>query len=265
MIEQPLLPQTALGYFEDAITQKKPYLRLAGLRNCLENIVDTFFICLADEKKFDVKKWNRTNLHNKIEHLKSVFSLDIADSLHRLRSIGNKGAHHRDHAELDTFEIDVAIQEMSNICEAAILAYFRKNGFEVSPWLPTVFSTLPPVYRVRILEPLYSEQKSLLLLDKLAMAYLKAGDYNRSIYFIEQCHTALEIDKEMRDDMVIKIDMLRKSLPYLPIAHDMKSAAQNLRAVLRVVEEKDMSLFITMVTALVTGYECTTLQGALKA
>ena len=170
-------------------------------------------------------KWNVTNLHNKIDHLKSVFSLDIADSLHRLRSIGNRGAHYRDHAELDTFEKDVAIQELSKICEAAILAYFRKNGFEGSPWLPTVFSTLPPVYRVRILEPLYSEQKSTLLRDKLAMAYLKAGDYIRSIYFIEQRYITREIDEETRDEMVIKIDMLRESLPYLSVAHDMKSAA----------------------------------------
>lgn len=265
MIEQPLLPQTALSYFDDAITQKKPYLRLAGLRNCLENIVDTFFISVIDEKKFDVTKWNATNLHNKIDHLGSAFSPEIADSLHRLRKIGNRGAHHRDHAELDTFEIDVAIQELSKICEAAILAYIRKNGFEGSPWLPTVFSTLPPVYRVRVLEPLYSEQKSTLLLDKLAMAYLKAGDYNKSISFIEQCFTTREIDQETRDEMVTKIDMLRESLPYLSVAHDMKGAAQNLREVLRVVEEKDMTLFITMVTALVAGYKCTTLQGALNA
>jgi hypothetical protein len=38
--------------------------------------------------------------------------------------------------------------------------YFVKNGFTKHPWIPTVFSTLPPIYRIRILKGvLASESK----------------------------------------------------------------------------------------------------------
>ena len=44
----PLLPKTSLGYFEDAQSSNKLYLRATSIRSCLENIVDTVFIHLVD-------------------------------------------------------------------------------------------------------------------------------------------------------------------------------------------------------------------------
>ncbi len=46
---EPLLPEKAIEYFHDASQPYKDYLRAVSIRNCLEYIVDTVFIYIAND------------------------------------------------------------------------------------------------------------------------------------------------------------------------------------------------------------------------
>lgn len=148
----PLMPKSALVYFLDEKASTVPYHKVSSIRSCLENIVETIFVHIIEpDKKPD---WRRSNLSGQLELLACFFPADINERIRAIRLLGNKGAHQDRHKQLSDDEISVSLSDLSRICEWTILSYFKKNGFTSHPWIPTVFSTLPPVYRVRILEEL---------------------------------------------------------------------------------------------------------------
>lgn len=150
----PLMPKEALSYFVDGTSGNRLYLRATSIRNCLENIVETIFIYIIDDNKKN--KWRKENLNGRLELLKDFFPQDINEKLHKIRKVGNKGAHQAGHKDLIEEEIELTLNDLSQICELTILSYFKKYGFIEHSWIPTVFSTLPPVYRIRILEQLFT-------------------------------------------------------------------------------------------------------------
>ncbi|UHG95138.1 hypothetical protein [Pseudomonas sp. 7-41] len=148
----PLMPKSALVYFLDEKASTVPYHKVSSIRSCLENIVETIFVHIIDpDKKSD---WRRSSLSGQLELLACFFPADINERIRAIRLLGNKGAHQDKHKQLSDDAISVSLSDLSRICEWTILSYFKKNGFTSHPWIPTVFSTLPPVYRVRILEEL---------------------------------------------------------------------------------------------------------------
>lgn len=79
-------------------------------------------------------------------------------------------------------------------------AYFEKYGFGYTKnsWMPTVFSTLPPMYRVGILEKYYNNcDKSVFVIDKLSKAYLKSGKEQKARTFLRSSYEANEITCEI--------------------------------------------------------------------
>lgn len=219
----PLLPKTSLSYYQDAESANKLYLRATSIRSCLENIVDTVFVHLVDfENDCTAKQWEKKTLNNKLIMLKRFFPEDINTKIHSIRQLGNKGAHQKGHSSLTDESVDETLKILSRVCEWTIFSYFQKNGFNHDSWMPTIFSTLQPAYRIRILEDLFSSlnintdelirhqnlvqennrqifsgeiplgldyapmQKErelaaiLLIVDKLAMAYLKNKQRNKS-------------------------------------------------------------------------------------
>ncbi len=250
----PLLPSHASAYLEDAKnSQQKKYLKAVSVRNCLECIMDTVFVYLKEENctENERKKWIKLKLFKKIESLSSFFPNDILNQIHDIRKLGNKGAHQGGHKDLNTSDINSAIKVLSEICEWTILQYFKKYGFDTQPWVPTIFSTLPPMYRQRILEDLFKDDKSLLLADKLAMVYLKGGDYNKSISFLKRCHDENIIDSAFMYQMIEKMDILKLQINRLPIAKSLENTSINLREIIKSVEDKDISMFIILFSSIV--------------
>lgn len=288
----PLMPKSALEYFIDGSSNNRLYLRATSIRNCLENIVETIFIHIVeDEKK---KEWENLNLYKKLSLLDGFFPKEINVQLHNIRKIGNKGAHPREHKELVEDDINITLDDLSKICEWTILAYFKKNGFVEHPWVPTVFSTLPPTYRIRILEELFdqngidkaevlaylesvqlyhhqlitgqiefnsqmepSEEERmlggfLLLIDKLAMAYLKNRERIKSIDFINNIHNEGYINSLFKEQMLDKLDALWKEIDNLPISASLEDTRDNLNRILPAVKKEEESLFLTLFAAITT-------------
>lgn len=286
----PLMPQPALEYFIDGNSSNRLYLRATSIRNCLENIVETIFIHIIDDEK--KKGWERLSLFNKLNLLSSFFPSRINDRIHDIRKIGNKGAHQTGHQDLNETEINLTLDDLSKICEWTILAYFMKHGFSEHPWIPTVFSTLPPVYRVRILEQLFNpndidkaeviahlehvqnfhhqlltgqiefaqqpetteEEKTLsgflLLIDKLAMAYLKNRERVKSMEFVNGLHEDGFINSTFKEQMLDKLDALWSEIENLPISENLAQTRKNLNGILPAIKKEEESLFITLFIAI---------------
>lgn len=295
----PLLSEDAMEYFVDSVDiNSKNYHRATSLRVCLEHVVNTVLIHIADvdvNNEQERKKWVNKSLNNKIKDLKSFFPADILKRFHKIRKIGNSGTHPGGHSDLTENEIESAIENIRGVCEWTLIAYFEKHGFCTESWLPTVFSTLPPAYRVRVLEILFQNiekridkknqlaylnkvqtdhsmlisgkipfeevkepivdakkfEEILLVIDKLAMAYLKSGADQKSFEFVDECYKKNYINKIFFDQMNNKLKMLAEEMENLPIASNIKETRANLKEIYKNVLEDERSLFITVFSAIV--------------
>jgi hypothetical protein len=284
----PLLPKKALEYFLDGESGNRLYLRATSIRICLENVVDTIFVhILNDEQK---KGFHKKNLCGRLSVLSDFFPDEKSVKMHNIRKIGNKGAHPGRHKELNEENLDISIEHLSQICEWTIAAYFVKKGFTEHPWIPTVFSTLPPIYRIRILEEVldseskkikcvdvinhlkdvqsYHEQviagrimpktydepseneKSiggfLLLIDKLAMAYLKNREWLKSMQFVEGMHDKGYVNDLFKEQMLDKLESISEEIDFLPISANLEETRGVLDKILPAVKKEEESLFITL-------------------
>lgn len=286
----PLLPKSALEYFKDAEDSNKLYLKATSIRNCLENIVDTIFIHIVDHSNtINLNQWNNKKLFDKLKSLENYFSEDIFAQIHNIRKIGNKGAHSKSHKELSQENISITLQDLSQLSEWTILAYFKKYGFKVNTWLPTIFSTLQPIYRIRILEPylnslsidneefinhqekiqynsdnfIFTEKKDIteqdieldeiiLIIDKLSMAYLKNREYKKSIEFIENCFDRKIINQRLKIEILDKLNMLWNEIDNLPISNNILDTKKHFENIMKVVKKEEETLFITLFTAVIS-------------
>lgn len=288
----PLMPKEALEYFLDGESSNRLYLRATSIRNCLENIVDTIFVhILNDEQK---KGWEKKKLFDRLNALSDFFPEERSERIHEIRKIGNKGAHQSGHKELKEEDLDLSLKDLSLICEWTIAAYFVKNGFIEHPWIPTVFSTLPPIYRIRTLEEVLASESSkikcvevinyledvqhyhtqvilgkmipkvykepsdnekrlggfLLLIDKLAMAYLKNRERVKSIEFVEDMYGRGFVNDLFKEQMLDKLEVLWGEIDHLPISANLDQTRKNLDRILPVVKKEEESLFVTLFTAI---------------
>jgi len=304
----PLLPESVIRYFENSSSiSYDEYIRAISLRTCLDNIVNTIFLFFTE---FPIREevWKKKNLNEKINLSKSYFSNEIFDRLHNIRKIGNKGAHYTSQTMLSHEEINLALEDISKVCEWTITTYLKKYGFKQKSWIPTMLSTLPPVYRVSILEELlnyfsknilnkhelldyldyiqtsetsyfnklalgemtfeeYKELTSnplpreeefsqiLLLIDKLAMAYLKNGNFDKSIEFIHLQYNKNLINEVFKEQMIEKLHLLEKKRENLPISKNLQETKKYFKEILSVVKKEEYSLFLTLFTAIVAEDE----------
>jgi len=297
MLEQdsilPLLPKSALEYFNDIDDSNKLYLKATSIRTCLENIVDTIFIHIINEdNNIDTKKWEKQDLYEKIKSLDSFFSKNRQKQLHQIRKVGNKGTHPKLHKMLKENDISISLNDLSKLSEWTILSYFQKYGFKINTWLPTIFSTLQPIYRIRILEPYFyslkfeneelikhlekiqyntdnfiftriedvtDKEKELdeiiLIIDKLSMAYLKNKEYEKSINFIKKLFNKNIINERFKNEMIEKLELLWKSFNHLPISQNIEETKNRFTEIMKVVKKEEESLFITIFTAIISQGE----------
>ena len=93
-----------------------------------------------------------------------------------------------------------------------ILSYFRQHPFGSIPPDMTVLSVLPPVDRCLILERVFERGNwhGLALVDKLSMAYMKAGWLDLGRMFLRQCLNIGLIDECVCMEFIAKIERLSK-------------------------------------------------------
>ncbi len=93
-------------------------------------------------------------------------------------------------------------------------------------------------------------QQAFLIIDKLAMAYLKDRRYEESIAFVESTFRNKLINNRFRQEMLDKLSMLQHEVDNLPISRSMEQTKHILRQIIPAIDTKDRSLFLTVVMAI---------------
>lgn len=100
-----------------------------------------------------------------------------------------------------------------------IISYFKRNMFGYRMMDLTVLSCLPPVDRCLILERVAKECRAdvIVLIDKLSMAYLKAGWEDLAQSFIKACYRRgliLPTEYDVMSDKISNLDVYGVSEDY---------------------------------------------------
>lgn len=253
-IDIPLISPVSRKYYNYANEKSsRKHHRAEDIRICLEYICDEIIIEFVSEE--DKKKWEKYDLHRKLMASKSFLNEDIVDKLIAAKIIGNKGVHTGEEGNYSERDIEKSIESITEFSLDVFLSFFKRNGFgnQGSSWIPTVFSTLPPIYRVNILEQYYKYNPSPFVIDKLSKAYLKSGLAEDGINFLYKCYDKKEISQEQCAYFLQDINLLRQNLDKLPIAQDLESAKKNFNNLLPAIEKEKRDSFVCLVSIILNG------------
>lgn len=161
--EEILIPSKLLEYIDDFSEQKKDYLKSNIVRISLDHILNIVAIKFTNE---NISKWEKRTIHDRLNSIKYFFPSDIFNKLDHIRKYSNNGEHANLLINLTTKEIDSAMDDIKHVCEWILTSYFIKYGFTKEDWVATILSTLPPIFRIRILEPVFDDIIKNNLIDK---------------------------------------------------------------------------------------------------
>ena len=138
----------------------------------------------------------------------------VVNRLIKAKTVGNKGVHKGEEGKYTEANIEKAIEAVREFSLEVFVAYFKHNGFGIvtNSWMPTAFSTLPPVYRVVILKRYYASDNSIIVIDKLSKAYTKAGLGDEANEFLKECYYKKELDMEQYGVLLNDVELLKRNL-----------------------------------------------------
>lgn len=251
----PLVSPLSRKYYAYA-SEKNEYKhhRAEDVRICLEYICDHIIYIFVSEE--DRKKWKNYKLHKKIEISRGFLDDEIVDKLIAAKVIGNTGVHKGEEGNYSEQDITDSLSVIREFSLRIFYSYFEKYGFDFTKnsWLPTVFSTLPPMYRVQILEKYYDNcDKSIFVIDKLSKAYLKSGKEQKARTFLRSSYEKNEITREIYEIFDNDISLLKKSLRKLPIATDLEMSKNNFNSLLPAIDEDEKDSFICLMSMILNG------------
>lgn len=254
-ISLPLIsPLSRKYYLYASETEEKKHHRAIDIRICLEYVCDEIVIeFVSSEEK---NKWERYKLHQKIEATRAFMDSVTVERLLLAKGIGNEGAHKGEEVEYTAHDIEDALESIKQFSLEIFHVYFIKNGFDDlvnKSWVPTVFSILPPIYRVTILNKYYLCNPSLFVIDKLAKAYLKSGKKKEGINFLGDCLKKNEINSEQYIILKNDLDLLEQSFNKLNVVKDLEGAKNNFNLLLPTIEEDKRDIFVCLISMILNG------------
>lgn len=251
----PLISPLSRKYFDYASEQNGyKHHRAEDIRLCLEYVCNQIiFIFMSEDIK---KKWRRYDLHDKLNASRSFLDEQVVDKLIEAKNLGNKGVHQGEEGNYSEEDIEKYLDVIRDFSLEIFYSYFKNNGFDFkkTSWIPTIFSTLPPRYRVKILEKYYkNDNKSLFVIEKLSKAYLKSGLEKEAREFLLRCYEKKEIAVESYELLDNDISLLKGSISKLPIAKDLESSKNNFNKLLPLIEEKERDGFVCLMSIILNG------------
>ncbi len=251
----PLISPVALKYYEYACDDsERIHHRAEDVRICLEKICDSIIVQLvsSDTKR----KWGNLKLHNKLESCKEFMNPEVVNKLLEAKGIGNKGVHDGEEGDFTKQDINDSLDTIKNFSLEVFFSYFVRNGFGdlmQGSWIPTVFSTLPPVYRIQVLEKYYAIEPSVFVIDKLSKAYLKNNMKNKAYAFLSDCHNKGQLSNFELDYFMESLKVLEPNLDKFSIARNLDEAKRNFLDLLPAIDENERDTFVILVSMILTG------------
>lgn len=251
----PLISPLSRKYYQYASeAEERIHHRAIDIRVCLEKVCDSIVIQLVSPQINN--KWKKFNLHNKIEASKEFMDSTIVDKVLKAKGVGNDGAHKGEEVEYTSQDIDDSLEAIKLFSLEIFYSFFVKNGFgdlKNGSWVPTVFSTLPPIYRVTILNKYYINNPSPFVIDKLSKAYLKSGMKKEGLDFLDTCWKKKEINKEQLENLKYALDLLEQSFDRLKVANNLEEAKDNFNRLLPAIKENERDVFVCLVSMILIG------------
>ena len=251
----PLIPNELLEEYNDFVN---PELREVLRANCLRRYLEGAINLLLKNKIVQVadisaETWDEYSLNNKIQAIGKHYDCKIKDDFDKLRKIGNKGSHFGDTVLSE--EVLEGIEIATHIIEKILIKYFKDNPIGSQMEVLTLLSSLPPNNRVYILEEIFNDgQKNTLVIDKLSMAYLKSGDYEKSISFLEEQKNAEIISEKDYRAFVGKIDLLNQNLDKFDFAKDVLDVKKTFYEIVNSHDYNEFKEFTDLFLILISGY-----------
>lgn len=246
----PLVSPLSRKYYNYASEQnERKHHRAEDIRICLEYICDHLIFIFVSEQ--DKKKWGKYKLHDKLKASENFLDKKIVENLISAKIIGNLGVHKGEEGNFTEKDIANSLNVIKDFSLEIFYAYFKENGFDNSEkmWVPTVFSTLPPIYRVKILEKYYNNcNQSYFVINKLSKAYLKGGLEKEAKDFLLDCYKKKEITKKEYEILEDDILLLKRNFSKLPIATDLENSRNNFNGLLPLIEENERDSFICLMS-----------------
>lgn len=254
-IDIPLISPLHRKYFNYACDQKElKHHRAEDIRICLEKVCDDIiFNFVLPENQVN---WTDYDLHEKIKASKGFLGKKVVNNLIEAKIIGNKGVHQGEEGDYSEEDIEQSLETIRHFSLAVFYSYFKKFGFvpKQPSWVPTIFSTLPPKYRIEILVEYYNNcSKDFFVIDKLAKAHLKNGDEEKAREFIIQCRDSKEISDYEYEILDGDISLLKSSISLLPIATDLETAKNNFNNLLPSINEDERDGFVCLMSMILNG------------
>lgn len=252
--EIPLITPVSLKYFNKSqIKENETYYRALDIRLCLEKICNDLLVqFIPDTEK---EKWLKLTLHNKLISAKSFMDNNIITKLINTKLIGNSGVHDGEESNIKSIDIENSLISIQEFSLEIFLAYFKKFGFfePGGSWVPVIFSTLPPIYRVKILKKYFQYDKSKLIIDKLSMALLKSNMIDESYDFIKSCLKNNYINEYDYYDFNEKLKLLEHSLDKLPISQNLIASKERFNTLINSIPENERDTFSIIVSLILNG------------
>lgn len=228
--------------------------RATSLRRCLEGSIQLFY----REKMINLgcvtkKEWDKKRLVEHIELIGEHIDKNIEVKFNKVRLIGNAGGHF--HSTVEHSQINNLITIINEIIEDLLVKYFEEYKFGSQNSVLTILSSLPPIHRVKILEKVRDNDKSnIILIEKLSMAYLKSGNFEKSILFLTEVLDGKIITKYQYSILVEKIELLHKSLDKFDISKNILDTARIFKLLSSVGVAAEYEEFMHIFSVLVNGY-----------
>lgn len=254
-IDMPLISPLSRKYYNYAQEKdNRKHYRAEDIRICIEYICDEIVYEFVSE--IDKEKWKDYDLHDKLKTSKQFMDKTVVNKLIKAKTVANKGVHKGEEGKYTEANIEKAIETVREFSLEVFVAYFRHNGFGIATnsWMPTVFSTLPPIYRVVILKKYYVFDNSIFVIDKLSKAYVKAGLEHEAKEFLKECYNKKELDAEQYGVLLNDVELLKRNIDKLPIANDLETAKNNFTSLLEVIPEEEWDSFICLISTILNGY-----------
>lgn len=255
-IKEPLITPLSRKYYDYATNEQNlKHYRATDVRICLEKICDEIIIDMVSEQA--KSEWKDYDLHSKLKASKHFLNKKVVSRLIAAKIVGNSGTHEGEEGEFEEEDIEEAIDAIRDFSIEIFVSYFEKNGFKptAGTWIPTAFSTLPPIYRIEILERYYLKNNSWFVIDKLSKAYMKAGRMEKAEQFLLDCYKKHELTDEEYCWLVESIKLLESNKDLLPISKDLQAAQDKFNALVEEINVEEKNAFIYLLSSILNGKE----------
>lgn len=252
----PLISPLSGKYYNYALDEaNRKHYRALDIRHCLELICDEIIVEFVSDA--DKKAWNNSDydLHRKLKAAKPFLGKKTVDRLIQAKILGNTGVHKGEEGDYTEEDIEKATEAIRSFSLDVFLAYFKHYGFEPyqHPWVPTVFSTLPPIYRIQILEKYYLVNPSPFVIDKLSKAYLKNGEKEKAQDYLLNCCNKKQLTTDQYNYLKNDIALLFEHIHRFPIAKNLSDARENFNQLLSSIDEEKRNSFVCLISTILNG------------